>query len=40
MAILLRHSLRWKTAKTGKLHLIDDVCALSFADDLDYWRTW
>ena len=22
---------------TGKLHLVDDTCVLSFADDLEYW---
>jgi BTB/POZ domain len=22
---------------TGKLHMIEDTCVLSFADDLEYW---
>jgi len=23
--------------RTGKLHLVDDICVLAFADDLEYW---
>ena len=23
--------------RTGKLHIIEDICVLSFADDLEYW---
>jgi len=23
--------------RTGKLHLVDDICVIAFADDLEYW---
>ena len=23
--------------RTGKLHVVDEMCVMAFADDLDYW---